>query len=151
MAEDGRLSAGPQAERKLGRIPSVCLHPGDGGTSDAATIWATLAGVLYLSDNAGPIEPINGRKAGVMFLTFAVSLLLIAETAQSGSAALADPDRGYCFQLVDTTFELLVRHDPRFIPPMIMEPIFLTLYLGGYWRLMALFQMKATIELRRNA
>lgn len=82
------------------------------------------------------IEPINGRKVAAFAFAFAATLILVARQSKNDIRWLLIPIFVTGFNLVDTLFEFGVRGDyNNFIPPMIIEPIFLLIYIVSYFKL----------------
>ena len=82
------------------------------------------------------IEPINGRKVAAFAFAFAVTLVLVARQFKNDIRWLLIPIFVTGFNLVDTLFEFGVRGDfIDFMPPMIIEPIFLLIYIISYIKL----------------
>ena len=82
------------------------------------------------------IEPINGRKVAAFAFAFAITLVLVARQLKNDIRWLLIPIFVNGSNLVDTLFEFGVRGDYiNFLPPMIIEPIFLLIYIVSYIKL----------------
>ena len=92
------------------------------------TIVATFLAIGMLTGKIAPsdIEPINGRKVAAFAFAFAATLVIVARQSKNDLRWLLIPIFVTGFNLVDTLFEFGVRGDHlNFMPPMIIEPIFL--------------------------
>jgi hypothetical protein len=99
-----------------------------------------VAGKIPPSD----VEPINGRKVAAFALGFAVTLIIIARQRKNNIRLLLIPIVVTAVNLVDTLFEFGVRGDYlNFIPPMIIEPVFLLVYIICYVKLSSTTSMNA--------
>jgi hypothetical protein len=107
----------------------------------ALYIHAAVATFLAIGMITGKIppsdmEPINGRKVAAFALGFAVTLIIIAGQSGNNLKLLLIPIFITAFNLIDTLFEFGVREDHiNFMPPMIIEPTFLIIYLIGFFKL----------------
>jgi hypothetical protein len=99
---------------------------------------ATFLTIGMITGNIAPadVEPINGRKVAAFALAYAVTLVIVAGQFKNNIRWLLIPIMVTGINLVDTLFEFGVRGDyATFMPPMIMEPVFLLIYIAGYSKL----------------
>ncbi len=104
----------------------------------AQAIIVTLFSIGMIAGKIAPadIEPINARKVAAFALGFAITLLLVARQSKNDIKWLLIPIFVTGINLVDTLFEFGVRGDYiNFMPPMIIEPIFLLIYIVCYSKL----------------
>jgi predicted neutral ceramidase superfamily lipid hydrolase len=82
------------------------------------------------------IEPINGRKVAAFAFAFAITLVLVARQFKNDIRWLLIPIFVTGINLIDTLYEFGIRGDHiNFMPPMIIEPIFLLIYIVSYVKL----------------
>ena len=104
----------------------------------AQAIVVTFFSIGMIAGKIAPadIEPINARKVAAFALGFAITLVLVARQSKNDIKWLLIPIFVTGINLVDTLFEFGVRGDYiNFMPPMIIEPIFLLIYIVGYSKL----------------
>ena len=91
-------------------------------------IFVGLASVLGMSGFALTVD--DGRRLGVGFWAFAVILVaLVVPQVGQNRLLLIVPLAWTAFHLADSLFELLVKGDAAFIPPVIIETVFLIAYV----------------------
>lgn len=101
-------------------------------------IVATFLTIGMITGKIAPadIEPINGRKVAAFAFAFAVTLVLVSRQFEKDIRWLLIPIFVTGINLIDTLFEFGVRGDYiNFIPPMIIEPVFLMIYIVSYMKL----------------
>jgi hypothetical protein len=82
------------------------------------------------------MEPINGRKVAAFAFAFAITLVIVASQFKNDIRWLLIPIIVTGINLIDTLFEFGVRGDHvNFMPPMIIEPTFLLIYIVSYSKL----------------
>ena len=104
----------------------------------AQAIAATFLTIGMITGKIAPadVEPINARKVAAFALAYAISLVLVAKQYKGDMRWLLIPIFVTGINLIDTVFEFGVRGDYiNFMPPMIMEPIFLLIYIVSYIKL----------------
>jgi hypothetical protein len=96
---------------------------------------ATFLAIGMITGKIPPanIEPINGRKVAAFAIAYAATLILVASQSKNNIRWLLIPIFVTGFNLADTLFEFGVRGDHiTFMPPMIIEPILLIIYIISY-------------------
>jgi len=94
-----------------------------------------LASVLGMSGFAHTVE--DGRRLGVGFWAFAIMLVAVVIPQFGGNRRLLIvPLAWTVFHLADSLFELLVKGDAAFLPPVIIELAFLIAY-GSFFRVLS--------------
>jgi predicted neutral ceramidase superfamily lipid hydrolase len=96
---------------------------------------ATFLAIGMITGKIAPadVEPINGRKVAAFAFAFAITLVIVAGQLKNNIRWLLIPIIVTGINLIDTLFEFGVRGDHvNFMPPMIMEPVFLLIYIAGY-------------------
>lgn len=104
----------------------------------AQAIAATFLTIAMITGMIAPadIEPINARKVASFAFAYAITLVLVARKFKNDIQWLLIPIFFTGINLIDTVFEFGVRGDYiNFLPPMIMEPIFLLIYIVSYIKL----------------
>ena len=104
----------------------------------AQAIVVTLFSIGMIAGKIAPadIEPINARKVAAFAIGFAITLVLVARQSKNDIKWLLIPIFVTGINLVDTLFEFGVRGDHiNFMPPMIIEPLFLSIYSVSYFKL----------------
>lgn len=104
----------------------------------AHALVATFLTIGIITGKIAPadIEPINGRKVAAFAFAFAITLILVARQFKNDIKWLLIPIFVTGINLIDTLYEFGVRGDyVNFMPPMIMEPIFLAAYILSYVKL----------------
>lgn len=104
----------------------------------AHAIIATFLTIGMISGKIAPadVEPINGRKVAAFAFAFAITLVLVARQFKNDIRWVLIPIFVTGSNLVDTLFEFGVRGDHvNFLPPLIMESIFLIIYIVSYIKL----------------
>jgi hypothetical protein len=99
---------------------------------------ATFLAIGMITGNIAPadIEPINGRKVAAFAFAYAITLVIVAGQFKNNSQWLLIPIMVTGINLIDTLFEFGVRrYYANFMPPMIIEPVFLLIYIVGYSKL----------------
>ena len=105
----------------------------------AQAIVATFLAIGMITGKIPPAdtEPINGRKVAAFAFAYAISLVLVARQFKNDIRWLLIPIFVTGINLIDTLFEFVIRGDHiNFMPPMIIEPIFFTIYLIGFFKLL---------------
>jgi len=104
----------------------------------AQAIVVTLFSIGMIAGKIAPadVEPINARKVAAFAIGFAITLVLVARQSKNDIKWLLIPIIVTGINLVDTLFEFGVRGDHiNFMPPMIIEPLFLSIYIVSYFKL----------------
>lgn len=104
----------------------------------AQAIAATFLAIGMITGIIAPadIEPINARKVAAFAFAYAITLVLVASKFKNDITWLLIPIFVTGINLIDTVFEFGVRGDYiNFMPPIIMEPIFLLIYIVCYIKL----------------
>ncbi|GEM_PF-4651119 len=99
----------------------------------ALATFVGLAAVLGLEGFAHDAE--DGRRIGVGFWAIAVIMLtvVIPQFKREGERRiLLVPLAWTAFHLGDSLYELLVISDAAFLPAVVIEVVFLAIYLAGY-------------------
>ena len=101
----------------------------------ALAILVGLASVLGMSSFAHTVE--DGRRLGVGFWAFAIMLVAVVIPQIRGNHRLIIvPLAWTAFHLADSLFELLVKGDSAFVPPVIIELALLIAY-GFFFRVLS--------------
>jgi len=98
-------------------------------------VFVGLASVLGMSGFALTVS--DGRRLAVGFWAFAVMLVaLVVPQVGQNHLLLIVPLAWTAFHLADSLFELLVKGDAAFIPPVIIETAFLIAY-ASFFRILS--------------
>ncbi|MBI2304413.1 MAG: hypothetical protein HYU86_06660 [Chloroflexi bacterium] len=90
-----------------------------------------LASILVISGFAH--TEVDGRRLGVGFLAFALILVLVViPQFRQQHRLLFVPLAWTAFHFGDSLYELLALGDTNFVPPVILELLFLVIYLAFY-------------------
>ncbi len=97
-------------------------------------VFALIAGTAYLLHlpfGASGQGGMDARRLGLVYYGFAVLLFFAGRNLAQDPRWLFPVIAFVGFSLVDSSYEFLVRGDASFLPPLVVEIIFLALYVAG--------------------